>query len=371
MKVYKIAVLPGDGIGTEITNEALKVLKTVESHLSDVRFELESFDAGAERFLRSGVTMPEDTFDHCKDADAILMGAIGLPEARHPDGREVNGDVIFRLRFDLDLFAGVRPVKLYEGVLSPLRDVSQGIDYVIVRENIEGLYASRTGGCNVRGEVATDTIIMTKTGIEKISRYAFRLAEKRKGRISDGASMVTCVDKANVLSSYAYFRKIYDTVGDQFPHIGRDYVYVDAMTLYQVMNPQMFDVVVAENMFADIISDLSSATVGGLGMAPSGDIGDRHALFQPAHGTAPSIAGKNIANPYAMILSLSMMLDWLGDKHADKSLIAAGQGMEQAVKRVLANGGAKTADIGGKNSTSDVGNAVVDSLIHSVSEWAK
>lgn len=371
MKVYKIAVLPGDGIGTEITNEALKVLKTIQSHLSHARFELESFDAGAERFLRTGVTMPEDTFAHCKAADAMLMGAIGLPEARHPDGREVNGDVIFRLRFDLDLYAGVRPVKLYDGVVSPLRDVSRGIDYVIVRENIEGLYASRTGGCNVRGEVATDTIIMTRTGIEKISRYAFRLAEKRKGRISDGASMVTCVDKANVLSSYAYFRSIYDSIGDQFPHIGRDYVYVDAMTLYQVMNPQMFDVVVAENMFADIISDLSSATVGGLGMAPSGDIGDRHALFQPAHGTAPSIAGKNIANPYAMILSLSMMLDWLGDKHADNSLIAAGQGIEGAVKQILANDGAKTGDIGGKSSTSDVGNAVVEALNHSVGEWAK
>ncbi|ANY66300.1 3-isopropylmalate dehydrogenase [Paenibacillus sp. BIHB 4019] len=371
MKVYKIAVLPGDGIGTEITNEALKVLETVQSHLNDVRFEAESFDAGAERYLRTGITMPEDTFNHCKEADAILMGAIGLPEARHPDGREVNGDVIFRLRFDLDLYAGVRPVKLYDGIVSPLRDVSKGIDYVIVRENIEGLYASRTGGCNVRGEVATDTIIMTKTGIEKISRYAFRLAEKRNGRISDGASMVTCVDKANVLSSYAYFRKVFDSVGEQFLNLKRDYVYVDAMTLFQVMNPQMFDVVVAENMFADIISDLSSATVGGLGMAPSGDIGDQHALFQPAHGTAPSIAGKNIANPYAMILSLSMMLNWLGDKHGDQTLIAAGDGIEQAVKHILANGGAKTADIGGKSSTSEVGSAVVEALQNSADVWAR
>ncbi|MEK3885074.1 isocitrate/isopropylmalate dehydrogenase family protein [Paenibacillus sp. PL2-23] len=371
MKTYKIAVLPGDGIGTEITNEALKVLQTVQDHLSDVRFELESFDAGAERYLRTGVTMPEETFHHCKEADAILMGAIGLPEARHPDGREVNGDVIFRLRFDLDLYAGVRPVKLYEGVVSPLRDVSRGIDYVIVRENIEGLYASRTGGCNVRGEVATDTIIMTKTGIEKISSYAFRLAEKRRGRISDGASMVTCVDKANVLSSYAYFRKIFDSVGEQYSKIGRDYVYVDAMTLYQVMNPQMFDVVVAENMFADIISDLSSATVGGLGMAPSGDIGDQHALFQPAHGTAPSIAGQSIANPYAMILSLSMMLNWLGDKHQDNSLLAAGEGIDQAVQHILSSGGAKTRDIGGNSSTTDVGDAVAQALKLSAMKWVK
>jgi 3-isopropylmalate dehydrogenase len=136
------------------------------------------------------------------------------------------------------------------------------------------------------------------------------------------------------------------------------------------MNPQMFDVVVAENMFADIISDLSSATVGGLGMAPSGDIGDVHALFQPAHGTAPSIAGKNIANPYAMILSLSMMLNWLGDKHADNTLLAAGEGIDQAVKRILAQDGAKTSDIGGTSSTSDVGNAVVEALKQSAAEWA-
>jgi 3-isopropylmalate dehydrogenase len=370
MKVYKIAVLPGDGIGPEIMNEALKVLRTVESHLTGARFEPELFNAGAERYLRTGVAMTEETFDHCKTADAILMGAIGLPEARHPDGREVNGDVIFRLRFDLDLYAGVRPVKLYEGVVSPLRNPGKGIDYVIVRENVEGLYASRTGGCNVRDEVATDTIIMTRTGIEKVTRCAFRLAEKRNGRLLDGAPIVTCVDKANVLRSYAYFRKIFDSVADQFPHIKRDYVYVDAMTLYQVMNPQRFDVVVAENMFGDIISDLSSATVGGLGMAPSGDIGDRHALFQPAHGSAPDIAGKNTANPIAMILSLSMMLDWLGDKRGDAALNAAARGIEKAVRHVLVHCGVKTADIGGKSGTAEFGDAVAGALERSAKEWA-
>ncbi|MBO9596398.1 MAG: hypothetical protein J7559_01040, partial [Cohnella sp.] len=236
MAVYKIALLPGDGIGPEVTREAVRVLKEIEQRYGGLSFAFESFDAGAERYLRTGVTFTEEAFEHCKQADAMLMGAIGLPEARHADGREVNGDVIFRLRFDLDLYAGVRPVRLFEGVPSPLKDVSQGIDYVIVRENVEGLYASRTGGCNVRGEVATDTIIMTRTGIRKVSRFAFKLAEKRKGRgrPADGRSAVTCVDKANVLSSYAFFRSVYDEVASEYPDIERDYAYVDAMALYQV-----------------------------------------------------------------------------------------------------------------------------------------
>lgn len=361
MGTYKIAMLPGDGIGPEVMAEATRVLREI-GRLRGLAFELESFDAGAERFLKTGVTMPEEVFHACKAADAIMMGAIGLPEARHPDGREVNGDVIFRLRFDLDLYAGVRPVKLYEGIVSPLRDVSKGIDYVIVRENVEGLYASRTGGCNVRDEVATDTIVMTRTGIEKITRFAFRLAEKRSGRPGDGRKLVTCVDKANVLSSYAYFRKIYDEVAGEYPDIARDYAYVDAMTLYQVLNPHHYDVVVAENMFGDIISDLSSATVGGMGMAPSGDIGDNHAMFQPSHGSAPTIAGKSLANPLATILSAAMMLEWLGDRHNDDRAKAAASDIERAVQAVLKEGRYRTADIGGNSSTAEVGEAVAATL---------
>jgi 3-isopropylmalate dehydrogenase len=347
MGTYNLAVLPGDGIGPEVTNEALRVLREIE-RLLDISFQYESFDAGAERFFKTGNAMTEEAFNGCKVADAILMGAIGLPEARHPDGREVSGDVVLRLRFDLDLYAGVRPVKLYEGVVSPLRDVRQGINYVIVRENVEGLYASRTGGCIVRGEVATDTIIMTRTGIEKITRFAFRLAEKRNGRPTDGRKIVTCVDKANVLRSYAYFRKIYDKVSLEYPEISQDYAYVDAMTLYQVLSPHLYDVVVAENMFGDIISDLSSATVGGMGMAPSGDIGDHHAMFQP--------------NPMATILSSSMMLEWLGERHRDDQALAASALIEQAAANVLKEGRWLTADIGGSSSTSEVGEAVVQAL---------
>jgi 3-isopropylmalate dehydrogenase len=362
MAVYHISVLPGDGIGPEVMEEALKVLREIEKLYDGLSLVTESFDAGAERFLKTGVTLPEEAFDHCKQADAILMGAIGLPEARHPDGREVNGDVIFRLRFDLDLYAGVRPIKLYEGVPSVLNSVSKGIDYTIVRENVEGLYASRTGGCNVRGEVATDTIIMTRTGVSKVSHFAFKLARKRHGRPLDSRSIVTCVDKANVLSSYAFFRSVYNEVASEYPEIGRDYAYVDAMTLYQVLQPHHYDVVVAENMFGDIISDLASATVGGLGMAPSGDIGDHHGLFQPSHGTAPSIAGRNIANPLATILSAGMMLSWLGDKHGDPRVSEAGERLEQAVELVLKQREYATSDIGGTSGTSEVGDAVVRAL---------
>ena len=359
---YKIAVLPGDGIGTEIIREAVKVLNCLQDAYGSLSFTMETFGDSAQQWLETGVVMSEDTFEHCRQADAILMGAIGLPEARYPDGREVNGDIIFKLRFDLDLYAGVRPVKLYAGVSSPLRDVSKGIDYVIVRENVEGLYASRTGGCNVRDEVVTDTIIMTKNGVEKVANYAFKLAERRNGRLVDGKSMVTCVDKANVLRSYAYFRKIFNQVAVGYPEIERDYAYVDAMALYQILNPSQFDVVVAENMFGDIISDLAAGTVGGLGMSPSGDIGDNHALFQPSHGSAPSLAGKNLANPIATILSTAMMLEWLGERHNDDLLIKAGKQIDEAVSMVLKEGECLTNDIGGKVGTSQVGDAVVAKL---------
>ncbi|MGZ7440133.1 isocitrate/isopropylmalate dehydrogenase family protein [Paenibacillus sp. TH7-28] len=363
MSRYNISVLAGDGIGPEVTEEALKVLRTVQRMYGSFDLEFEHNGASSGQFLKIGKAMTEEQFAQCKAADAMLMGAIGLFEARHPDGREVNGDVIFRLRFDLDLYAGVRPVKLYEGVPGPLREQEKGIDYVVVRENIEGLYASRTGGCNVRDEIATDTIIITRTGTQKIVDYAFRLAAKRKGRAADGKSMVTCVDKANVLSSYAYFRKIYDEVAANYPDIAKDYAYVDAMAFYQVIQPFQYDVLVAENMFADILSDLSSATIGGLGLAPSGDIGDRHAMFQPSHGSAPGIAGQQIANPIATILSGGMMLDWLGEQHRDNALIQAGKDIEAAVATVLKEGVIRTGDIGGKSSTSEVGDAIVEALI--------
>jgi 3-isopropylmalate dehydrogenase len=358
---YTVVALPGDGIGPEITDVALRVLDRVTGVVPGLHVSVDSHDAGAERWRRTGVAMPEETFAACEAADAILMGAIGLPDARHPDGREVNGDVIFRLRFALDLFAGIRPVRSLPGVPATLAGGTP-IDYVVVRENVEGLYASRAGGTNVRGEVATDTIVITANGTRKICEIAFGLARKRHGRPLDGRRMVTCVDKANVLSSYAFFRSVFDRVADASTDVERDHVYVDAMTAFQVQRPDHFDVVVAENMFGDIISDLAAATVGGLGLAASADVGHEHGMFQPAHGSAPDIAGQDRANPTAMVLSTAMMLDWLGERHDDPAALEAAAKIDAATLHVLAEGTAVTADLGGTATCTQMGEAILAAL---------
>jgi 3-isopropylmalate dehydrogenase len=358
---YVVAVLPGDGIGPEVTRVAVQVLARIAELKGGPVLHFDEHDASATRWMRTGVAMPDKTFDACERADAILLGAIGLPEARHEDGREVNGDVIFRLRLGLDLFAGIRPIKRFAGP-APVLAHGRPVDYVIVRENTEGLYASSNGGTNVRDEVATDSIVITAAGTRRICETAFELAESRRGRPSDGGRMVTCVDKANVLSSYAFFRSSFDKVAARYKHVFADYRYVDAMTAVQVLRPDELDVVVTENMFGDIISDLGAATVGGLGMAPSADVGGRHGLFQPAHGSAPDIAGRNVANPLAAVLSGAMMLDWLGRRNQDPALLDAAGDIQRAVSRVLAAGQVFPADIGGSSSTSEVGAAVLREL---------
>ncbi len=360
-RTYKVAVVAGDGIGPEVIGEAVRVLQDVGRRGGPL-LELEHFEASAALFRRTGVTLPEAVYDSCRSADAILLGAIGLPDVRHPDGTEVAGDAMFRLRFGLDLYAGIRPVRLLPRVPSPLRDVGAGIDYVVVRENVEGLYASRGGGCMVRDDVVVDSLVITREGTRKVVDAAFRLARSRSGRPRDGRRLVTCVDKSNVLRSYAFFRKVFDQTAAAYSEIGREYAYVDAMTAYQVLRPWDFDVVVAENMFGDIISDLSAATVGGLGMAPSADVGDDHGLFQPAHGSAPDIAGRNRANPAATILSAAMMLSWLGERAGDAAAAESAAAIEAAVAAALADGSALTADLGGSAGTSAAGAAVVARL---------
>lgn len=357
MSKYRIAVIGGDGIGPETTAEAMKAATAAVAAVGGIELEQVELDASAQRWVDTGVAMTDEQFATCEAADAIYMGAIGLPEARHPDGREVNGDVIFRLRFGLDLYAGIRPTRTLPGVPATLTN-SEGIDYVVVRENVEGLYASREGGTNVRGEVATDTIVITRTGTEKVVRQAFELARTRHERNPERPAKVTCVDKANVLSSYAFFRGVFDSVADQYPDVERDYAYVDAMTAFQVQRPQRYDVLVAENMFGDIISDLAAATVGGLGLAGSGDVGDDHGLFQSAHGSAPDIAGQGIANPVAAISSAAIMLDWLGRRNGDDAAVRAGALIDQAVERALADPATRTPDLGGTSTTSGVGDAV-------------
>ncbi len=359
MSGYSIAVLEGDGIGHEITVEALRAVRAAAAAVGSLDLDFEPIAASAVQWQQTGTAITDDQFERCAKASAMFMGAIGLPEARHEDRTEVAGDVIFRLRFDLDLYAGVRPVKSYPGVPSLLAQ-GEGIDYVVVRENVEGLYASRGAGINVRDELVTDTIVVTRVGTQKVVRKAFELAVQRSAERTE--SRVTCVDKSNVLASYAFFRKVYDEVAREFPQIQTERVYVDAMTLYQVQRPQSFDVVVAENMFGDIISDLSAGTVGGLGLAASGDIGDHNGLFQPAHGSAPTLADRNIANPSAAILSGALMLNWLGQQHHDDRARTAGRLIDQAVERVLANPTTRTVDLAGSASTTEVGDAVVQRI---------
>jgi 3-isopropylmalate dehydrogenase len=358
MRSYRIALLPGDGIGPECMDATRIVLDAIVHSIPGLALTFTSHRAGAQLYRERGVTLPDEVLADCLDADAVLLSAIGLPDVRFPDGTEVQPQMMVGLRRALALHSAVRPVKLYPGVEGALRNTGPGIDFVVIRENLEGLFASFGGGSVVGDEVATDTMVITRKGTTQVAEYAFRLAARRKGRPSDGKRMVTCVDKANVFRSLAFFRKVFYDVARGHPEIEANAVYVDAMSLYMVQNPWDFDVLVMENEFGDILSDLGAGIVGGLGLGPSGEIGENHALFQPSHGTAPAIAGQNIANPLATILSAGMMLDWLGDKYNDQICIDAAMVVEQAVVKVLSEDDVRTRDIGGTASTTEVAKAV-------------
>ena len=362
MTTYTIALLPGDGIGPECMDATRVVLDALTSRIPGLDLELNAYQAGAELHRETGVALPDAVLSACLEADAVLLSAIGLPDVRQPDGTEVQPTMMVGLRRALGLHSAVRPVKLYAGAPCALGDSGPGIDFVIVRENLEGLFASFGGGTRVGDEVATDTLVVTRQGTSQVVDHAFQLAERRNGRPSDGVRMVTCVDKANVFRSFALFREVFSDVARKFTDIQNSAVYVDAMSLYMVQNPWDFDVLVMENQFGDILSDLGAGIVGGLGLAPSAEIGTDHALFQPSHGTAPAIAGKQRANPLATILSAGMMLDWLGDRHSDALCSGAAVDIERAVERVLVDGKVRTPDIGGHATTTEVAAAVVDAL---------
>lgn len=355
MGAYSIAVLAGDGIGPEVMKEALKALEAVQEAIPDLRLVCREYPTGALCYRETGTDLPPETWEACRRADAILFGSAGLPDLRYPDGTEIAPQLT--LRFELDLFAGVRPIRKHGGVKALLAG-DPPIDYVIVRENTEGLYASRRGGVRVGDELVVDSMVITRRGTERVVQHAFRLARKRKGAPGDGKRRVTCVDKSNVLRSMAFFREIFDRQAEGFADIMAERAYVDAMALHMVQKPQRFDVVVMENMFGDILSDLAAGTVGGMGLAPSADVGDRHGLFQPSHGSAPDIAGRGVANPIAQILSAAMMLDWLGDQRSDPGAKLGAEALETAVTQVLADSRHHTADLGGKATTAMVGDAV-------------
>jgi 3-isopropylmalate dehydrogenase len=360
MKTYEIAVVHGDGIGPEVCQAAIDVLKATP--LSNALNFIE-YQAGANQYLKSGTAFPDETYHGCKKADAILHGAAGLPGVTYPDGTETGIEFGLQLRFRLDLFANVRPIKLRPGITSCLRGRKPGdIDYIILRENTEGLYAARGNGVNLRDEIAVDSLVVTRKGIERICRAAFELARKRNGAPRDGKKRVTVCDKANVLRTYAFFRKVFNEVADQYPDIERDYAYADAMTVYLLDRPDHYDVIVMENMFGDIMSDLAAATVGSMGMSPSAELGESHGFFQAAHGSAPTIAGQNIANPYGTILSAASMLQWLGERHGDKRLTATAEQIEKSVDTAMKSPDGLTRDLGGKATTSGVTRLVIDGL---------
>lgn len=362
MRTYKIALLPGDGIGPEILDASLAPIEKAIAAAGGLRLEFDRHDAGAERYRRCKVALPDETLADCLAADAVLLAAIGMPDVRKPDGTEVQPEMMVGLRRAMGLHSAARPVKLYPGVRSPLSDPGAGIDLVIVRENLEGLFASYNGGSVVEDQVATDTIVVTREGTAKVVDFAFRLARRRNGRPLDRKPRVTCVDKANVFRSFAFFRKVFFDVAKQYDDIAADSSYVDAMCLYLLNHPDAYDVLVMENQFGDILSDLTGGLVGGLGMAPSGEIGADKALFQPSHGSAPDIAGQGVANPAAMILSGAMMLEWLAAEQNDPQAAEAARLLDDAVAAALVDPKNHTRDLGGDATTQRFAEAVTAAI---------
>ncbi len=357
---YDIVTIDGDGIGPEVCQATIAVLR--EACGSD-RLNFMACEGGAQHYQHSGHVLPDDTLQACRTAHAMLHGAAGLPGVTYPDGTEVGNDLHLRLRFKLDLFANVRPIRLMRGVQCPLKGFEPGqIDYVIVRENTEGLYASRGAGVRLRDELATDTLVVTRKGTERVARFALELTRQRHGAPRDRQRRLTVCDKANILNSYAFFRKVCNEVAQAFPDVEMDYAYADAITVHMLKKPDFYDVIVAENMFGDIISDLGAGTVGGLGVASSAELGEHHGLFQGAHGSAPDIAGLDAASPVATMLSAALMLRWLGSRHEDASLVADAKRIESAVEEVLAKGDTVPADQGGKARCSEFTQAVLRQL---------
>ncbi len=359
LSTYQIAVFSGDGIGPEITAPTIELLKAVERRFDGFELAFEELPAGAKYYRDHGVAFPESSQLSARQADAILLSAMGLPDVRFEDGTEISPQL--DLRFDLNLYAGVRPVQLMPGLNLPLADPrSLDIDMILIRESTEGLFASYGKGTIENDRIAHETLEITRETSERLFDFALRLARRRKTRGYPGR--VTCVDKANVFTAFAFFRKIFDERAHDFPDIETDYSYVDAIALNMVRQPWTFDVMVTENMFGDILSDLGAALMGGMGMAPSADIGDKHAVFQPSHGTAPDIAGQGKANPTAMFLSAGMMLDWLGDTRGNKDCIAAGEMINSAVRRAYASGSLTPIELGGNDGLEPISSAVMAAL---------
>lgn len=348
--MQKIAIIAGDGIGIDVTIEAVKVLRRVNSKFN-LKLELVEFPFGAEHYLETGVGLPPGQMDEFrKDYAAVYLGALGdprIPDMRH--GREI----LLGMRFDLDLYINLRPVKLLHERLCPLKEKTvKDVDFVVFRENTEGPYVN-AGGILKKGtpdEVATQESYYTRKGVERIIRAAFEYAK------SHGRTRVTMSDKSNVLRyGHDLWQRVFATVGEEYPDIEKDHFFVDALVMKMVKNPEHFQIVVTENMLGDIITDLGAMLQGGLGMAGSGNIHPgQTSLFEPVHGSAPYMAGKNKANPLAAILTVAMMLDYLGHRHAANAVEAA---VQKAVDENQVTG-----DIGGNLGTRECGDFVAGQI---------
>lgn len=358
-QTFNIAVFDGDGIGPEITTPTISLLSKLSDAASTYNLAFEHVAAGAGHYAQSGESLPSTSLTVAEDAHAILLSAMGLPSVRYPDGTEISPQIELRKAFNL--YAGVRPVTHYPGQASPIHVPSgSGIDFVLVRESTEGLFWSQGQG-RVCEDRASETLMITRETSEKLFDFVFRLARQRKAA-GRGPGRVTCVDKANVFRAFAFFREIFDNRAADYEDIIADHAYVDATALWMVQKPWSFDVLVTENMFGDILSDLGAGLMGGLGLAPSADIGDDKAVFQPCHGSAPDIAGQGIANPAAMMLSAAMMLDWVGRQQNNLEAVEHGELLRGAVNRVVAKGVSLTRDLGGNANTQDCANAIEDEL---------
>jgi 3-isopropylmalate dehydrogenase len=352
---YDIAVLPGDGIGREVVEAAVAVLDAASrGHGFGLRYR--EYECGAGLYRRTGEAIGAADMVAIGGADAILLGAAGLPEVRKPDGTEIAPQIDIREHYGL--FASLRPAQLFPGV--PTRLKADHIDLLVIRETTEGLFAGRHDPFTPSDTSMSDRLTITRKTSEKLFELAFAQARARK-RHRGTPGHVTLLDKANVLRSNAFMRRIFDEVAARHPDIGTARLYIDAGAMMFVTNPERFDVVVTENVFGDITSEIAAGIVGGLGVAPSGDVSATHAVFQPCHGTAPDIAGRGIANPVATILSAAMLLDWLADKHDDTRCAAAAAAVRAATAAVLANG-PRTADIGGAARTIEVTHAITAAL---------
>ncbi|MGF9661584.1 3-isopropylmalate dehydrogenase [Arthrobacter crystallopoietes] len=346
-KVISLAVIPGDGIGPEVIAEAVKVLQAATAQ-EPVDFDLREYRLGAEHWLATGETLPDDTLDQLRSHDAILFGAIGAApgDTRIPSGL-IERELLLKLRFSLDHFINLRPAKLFAGVRSPLANPG-AIDFVVVREGTEGPYVGNGGALRVGTphEIATEVSVNTGYGVERVVRDAFRRAQQRRRKL-------TLVHKHNVLVHAGHlWRRTVEAVAREYPEVAVDYLHIDAATIFMVTDPSRFDVIVTDNLFGDIITDLAAAVTGGIGLAASGNInmeGTAPSMFEPVHGSAPDIAGQQKADPTAAILSVALLLEHLG-------LSDAAARVEQAVEKDIAVRGA------GVRSTAESGDAIASLL---------